>query len=47
MFTARAEQAESVAAAAQANRLPPGVKPTAPQAFKGSIDGKTILNFIY
>ena len=36
-----------MAAAAQAESLPPGVKPPVPEAFKGSMDYKIILNFIY
>ena len=31
----------------QAESLPPGVKSQVPEAFKGSIDGKPILNFKY
>ena len=33
--------------AAQAEILLPGVKPLVPEAFKGSMDGKIILNFIH
>ena len=47
MLTAKAEQAEIVAAAAQAKSLLPGVKLLVPEAFKGSMDGIAILNFIY
>ena len=36
-----------MAAASQAETLPLGVKPTVPEAFKGSMDNKTILNFIH
>ena len=47
MLTAGAEQTECVATKAQAKSLPPGVKPPVPEAFKGSMDGKTITNFPY
>ena len=43
----RAEKAESVAAAAQTESQSPGVKPPVPEAYKGLMDVKTILNFIY
>ena len=39
MLTNRAEQAESVAAAAQAESPLPGVKPPVTEAFKGQMDG--------
>ena len=36
-----------MAAEAQAGTLPAGVKPLVPDAHKGSMDGKTILSFMY
>ena len=47
MLTARVEQADSEAAAALAESLLAGVKPLVLEAFKGSMDSKTILHFIY
>ena len=36
-----------MAAANQAKNLPPGIKPLVSDAFKGSMDSKIILSFIY
>ena len=47
VLTARGEKAESVAAAAQDKSLPSAVKSPVLEAFKGSMDAKTILNFVY
>ena len=46
MLTARAEQFESVVAAAQAESLPPWVKLPVPEVLRGSMDSKRILKFI-
>ena len=46
-LTAKAEQAEFVATAAQTKSLLHGVKPPFPEVFKGSMNGKTILNFTH
>ena len=46
MLSAGVAEAESVAAAALAESLPPGAKPLVPDACKGLMDSKTILSFI-
>ena len=47
MLFVRAEQAESIAAVAQAENLPPWVKPTITYSFKVQMDNETIFNFLY
>ena len=46
-WIARAEQAQSVATATQAESLPPGAKPLVPEAFNGQMNEEAMLNFIY
>ena len=46
-MTGRVKQAEFMPAAAQAESLQPRVNLPIPEAYKGSINDKTILNYMY